>query len=479
VGRQPNGTSTIYRGADGKYHTYVLAGRKPDGGLDRRHVKRDTATATAAAAQELREQLARGSAGAGKAETVGQWLTYWLASVVEPGLAYSTAAGYASLIRNRFIPDLGQWKLDGSRNRLEPQYVEAMYARMRRDGLSSTYVLQAHRVLSKALKDAMRRGRAARNVCDMLDPPRARRRKVDAHSLEEVQAILGAAVRDGNSARWLIGLLLGPRQGEALGLRWNKVHLESERPFLEVATQLQRRTWRHGCDEEQACARRRCRTKGCAPQFGHGCAGEGCGRRLAYACPQRRVLARCARHTRPCPPLCPPGCTGHASACPRRQGGGLVEVDVKSQKGERDIPLPPIVVEHLRSLRERQIVRAGEWGRSWDPRGLVFVNEQGRPVDPRRDHAAWERLLQRAGVEDSRLHAARHTAATFMLGSGADARVVQEILGHSRISVTEVYLDVAADLKRQAVDRIASALMDGQLTSLLQGPVVPAQRSPG
>lgn len=479
MGRQPNGSSTIYRGADGKFHTYVYAGRKTDGSLDRRHIKRETAGEVAQAAEELRERIARGTGIVAKAETVEHWLTYWLDNVVEPGRAYKTHAGYRSLIVQHVIPHIGQWKLDGTRNRLEPEYVEAMYARLGKAGLAPSYVLQIHRVLRKALKDAMRRGRAARNVCDMIDPPKARRGRVDPHTLEEAQAILGAAMDDPRSARWLIGMLLGPRQGEALGLRWHRVHLDASPPYITVAQQLQRRTWRHGCTDPVACARQRCRTSACPPRYEHGCGGS-CGRHatLGWRCPGRRLVPGCSRHGRVCPPVCADGCTGHARGCPDRAGGGLVEVDVKSEKGERDIPLPPVVVDRLRRLREGQIRTAGQLGRAWDPDGLVFVNARGGPVDPRADHAAWEKLLQRAGVQDSRLHAARHTAATFMVGAGVDIRVVQALLGHSRITVTEGYADVAQDIKRQAVDKVAAALMDGQLGVLLQGPQAPAPRSP-
>lgn len=475
MGRQPNGSSNIYQGADGSWHTYITVGRKQDGRLDRRHIRRKTAGEVAKAAEELRERMARGNGVVAKTETVGQWLAHWLEHVVEPRLVYSTTAQYRSIVQIHLIPNLGRWKLDGSRGRIEPEHVEAMYARMRRAGLAPSYVLAAHTILRKALKDAMRRGRTGRNVCDMIDRPRGRRAKVDAHTLAEVEAILAAAMEAEEPARWLIGMLLGPRQGEALGLRWHRVHLDSDEPWMGIAKQLQRQAWRHGCDDPVACARPRCGVTRCVAGYEHGC--DGCGKRLAYACPARRQVAKCVRHVRPCPKPCPPGCTKHASSCPQRHGGGLVEVDVKSAKGERDIPLPPLVVEQLRALRERQIRTAAEFGRRWDPKGYVFVGAQGQPVDPRRDHDAWEKLLQRAGVQDSRLHAARHSAATFLLATGTDSRVVQELLGHSRLTVTEGYMDVAKDLKRQAVDRIAATLMEGQLATLLGGPKAPAQRS--
>jgi site-specific recombinase XerD len=105
---------------------------------------------------------------------------------------------------------------------------------------------------------------------------------------------------------------------------------------------------------------------------------------------------------------------------------------------------------------------------TWDDQGLVFTTPAGAPIDPRRDHDAWEQLLVRAGVPDKALHAARHTAASMLLATGTDIAVVQELLGHSDIRVTRGYTDVAKKLKEQAVTRIASALLDGDLAALLQ-----------
>jgi integrase len=484
MSRAPNGSSTISLGKDGRWHTWVTVGHKKDGSLDRRHIHRKTATAVKDAVKELRERVERNSGVATKAETVEQWLTFWMTHVVEPRLTYGTNDDYGKIVRNHLIPNLGQWRINGTRKRLEPEYVEAMYAKMRSAGVGSSYILKTHSILRKALKDALRRNRASRNVCDLIDRPTSRRVKISAHTLAEVEAILTTAMQDPMAARWLLAMLLGLRQGEVLGLHWGRVHLDASEPYIEVDTQIQRHKWQHGCDDPVACVRTTrnakggplCRTEPCPPRFEHGCGAAACGKQLAHFCPQRVKVAGCSRHQRPCPAICPANCSGHASMCPERVGGGLVEVDVKSEKGEREIPLPVVVVELLRQQRERQQVWLAEHGRKWDRAGLVFLNAQGRAIDPRRDHEAWEKLLERAGVDDSRLHAARHSAATYLLATGTDSRVVQEILGHSQLSVTEAYLDVARDLKRQAVDRIASSLLDGQLASLLQGPAPTRKR---
>jgi integrase len=470
AGSQPNSRPKIYKGRDGLYHCYVTVGTKPTGQLDRRHRQGETATEVAAKVDELLAQVERGHGVAPtKIETVGEWLAYWVEHVVKPARAWKTYAGYKSLIDQHMIPAIGAWRLDGHKRRLEPEHVEAMYTRMRTAKLASTgkqasrsYILQAHRVLRKALKDAQRRGRTGRNVCDMIDPPTARAKKIDAHTLNEGQAIVRAAMDDPMGARWLLGMLLGPRQGETLGLRWDRVHLDppgGEQPYVELETQLQRRTWEHGCADPAACAAEHCRTEPCRLTCADHRGRKGC---------TDRCRPRCTRHKRACPKPCRPGCTGHARHCPKRVGGGLVEVELKTQGSERRLPLPPVLVELLRQHRKRQQAQFFQLGTQWSGNGLVFTTEFGKPVDPKRDHGAWEKLLQRAGVEDSRLHAARHTAGTMLLATGTDVRIVQAILGHARITTTQIYTDVATEVKREAVDRAMAALLDGNLAALLQ-----------
>lgn len=418
MGRSPNGHAKPYLGADGRWHLYLTIGTLPDGRPHRKHIARNTAGACADEAKRVRERIARGGTVTGKIETVADWLTYWLNDVVEPRLRYGTVKQYRAVITHHLVPSIGRWRLDGSRTRLEPEHLEAAYATMRRRGLSDSYVHAAHVIVKKALKDAMRRGKTSRNVADMIDPPKPGSTEITAHTLGDVEKILAAAMSDREPARWLIAMLLGLRQGEVLALRWHRVRLDADPPVLSVDKQLQRQRWEHGCGADRPCGRR----------FGAG--------------------------------------------CPARHGGGLVEVDVKTAKSRRDVPLPAVIVDELRRTRERQIVRCADLGVGWDPRGFVFTNEQGRVVSPEADHRAWERLLRGAGVDDTRLHAARHSAGTYLVATGTDISLVGAVLGHSRLAVTERYVHPAEGLKREAVDRLAAAMFQRDVTALLQGPKV-------
>ncbi len=100
--------------------------------------------------------------------------------------------------------------------------------------------------------------------------------------------------------------------------------------------------------------------------------------------------------------------------------------------------------------------------------GLVFATPYGKPLDPRRDHELWERVLVRAGVADGPLHGLRHDAASLMVATGSDISIVQTILGHTDIRTTRGYVDIANEIKKQAVEKVAAALFDGGLAALLQ-----------
>jgi integrase len=137
-----------------------------------------------------------------------------------------------------------------------------------------------------------------------------------------------------------------------------------------------------------------------------------------------------------------------------RLGGedGVFYGEPKTARGRRQVELPAQVVEALR--RRRQLAQKEERllaGPRWQESGHVFTTLQGKPLDPRiiqKDFAEW---VRKAGLPRIRFHDLRHTCATLLLSQGVHPKVVQELLGHSQISVTlDTYSHVLPTLQAQA-----------------------------
>lgn len=488
--RQPKGRPSIYKGSDGKHHVFLTIGTNPDGTPIRKHIKRDSAAGVADEIDEVLQRVKQGTGKLAKIETLEQWLDHWINVILKSRLDVGSLSrngweDYESMARVNVIPAIGQWRINGTKRRLEPEHIEAMYARMaapapRGLGLSASYVLRHHRMLTTALSLAYKRGRADRNVMalvgkDFLKTAPKRTAKVKSLPLAIASKAVAAALQDADAARWAVGIILGPRQGEALGIRWPQVRLDpadtdaSQVPHILMCKQIQRFSWQHGCLDPVACVRERkvCRTKPCPTVWGHGCNGA-CGKKLAYVCPDRVAIAPCADHRnkegnpKKCPPLCPAECSGHARGCPQRTNGGLVEVDLKTHASEAPLALGPTCAELVREHRNRQI-RAG----SYDPEGFMFPGSApDKPRDPRQDWQAWADLLVRAGVPHHRLHAARHTAGSMLSATGADLPTIRDILRHADAAMSTVYIDTGLEHRAAAVEKVAQALMDGGLAAL-------------
>ncbi|GAA3629906.1 tyrosine recombinase XerC [Lactobacillus hamsteri] len=81
-------------------------------------------------------------------------------------------------------------------------------------------------------------------------------------------------------------------------------------------------------------------------------------------------------------------------------------------------------------------------GMKEDP-GNIFLNNQGRALTDRGIEYIMQKVFNKAGVSGKvHPHELRHTFATAMLNNGADLRTVQELLGHSNLSTTQIYTHV-------------------------------------
>lgn len=434
--RKPNGRSSIFEGSDGLWHGFVTMGFKPDGSPDRRHVKRKTEGEATKAVQQLERERDSGTVKkAGRAPTVEQWMTTYLDTIAVQKLRPRSYDDYWSKTRNWIIPCIGQHRLD----RLAPDHLDHMYAEMFKAKLAPSHVLKVHRILSRALKIAVRRGKIGRNVADLVDPPTAEAVEQDSLDQSEAKKVLAAAVGRRNGARWSVALACGLRQGEALGLRWEYVNLDTG--DVRVWWQIQRNRWQHGCSDPHACGQRLHRTL------------------CPKNCKRHRKPQSCVRREKGHPRPCPAGCVGHAISCPERTGGGLVFRRPKG-KDKRTVTLPARLIAILRQHKIKQDAERVAAGELWDDHGLLFCQPNGRPIDPRDDWAEWGGLLKAAGVRYVRVHDGRHTAGTLLAEQGVHVRTIQQILGHVDMRTTQGYVHVGDAMVRDAARQMDGALWD-------------------
>ena len=94
--------------------------------------------------------------------------------------------------------------------------------------------------------------------------------------------------------------------------------------------------------------------------------------------------------------------------------------------------------------------------------GAILFNQRGRPLSPQSVRRIINKYLNRIGVSNHVTpHMFRHTFATSLLEAGMDIRYIQSLLGHSSISITQIYTHVTA---RQQTLLLAEKHPRGKMT---------------
>jgi len=89
------------------------------------------------------------------------------------------------------------------------------------------------------------------------------------------------------------------------------------------------------------------------------------------------------------------------------------------------------------------------------PSGPVFTDRSGAPIKPDRVTKRFKFFVRKADLKDKEelhFHSLRHTCGAWLASSGIPLRVIQEILGHSSTSVTEIYSHLQPDVMGDAME---------------------------
>ncbi|HEY3283032.1 MAG TPA: tyrosine-type recombinase/integrase [Armatimonadota bacterium] len=325
--------------------------------------------------------LQRGMLPSGRQQSVKAFLEHWIENVAKQQVRPKTWDRYSGQLKKHIVPALGRKQL----GKLSAQDLQVFYNRKISEGLAPRSVVHMHRVLHKALGEAVRLDLISRNPCALVKPPKVSQSPIRFLTAEEAKTLLAAAQDDPLEALYVLALTTGMRQGELLGLRWDCVDLDG------LAVHV---------------------------------------RRTVYW----------------------------------RQGHGFVWSEPKSKASQRRVSLTEVAASTLRHHRERQSTSRLLAGDAWCEQGLVFPNSVGNPINANNLlNRSFKPLLERAGLPKVRFHDLRHSAASLLLSLGTHPKIVQELLGHSSISVTlDIYSHAIPTLQDQAVSQLADLLGRGQ-----------------
>ncbi len=121
---------------------------------------------------------------------------------------------------------------------------------------------------------------------------------------------------------------------------------------------------------------------------------------------------------------------------------------IRKAKGKKDRHIP---------MGELALVWIDKYNREARPEllastddGTVFLTDLGEPFHRKQLTSLVRSYLRKSKIgKMGGCHLFRHTVATLMLENGADIRVIQEMLGHAKLSTTELYTRVSINLLKQ------------------------------
>ena len=88
----------------------------------------------------------------------------------------------------------------------------------------------------------------------------------------------------------------------------------------------------------------------------------------------------------------------------------------------------------------------------------MFAGPTGEPLIPNSDYREWKRLLKEAGLRETRLHDARHTAATVLLALRQPTPTVMSLMGWSSESMAARYQHVTDAMRTQVAGEVGDLI---------------------
>ncbi len=125
----------------------------------------------------------------------------------------------------------------------------------------------------------------------------------------------------------------------------------------------------------------------------------------------------------------------------------------KTKNGESlSVPLATAAIEILKT---RKLEQLSPW---------VFPSKSSKSGHLQEPKSGWKRILQRANIENLRIHDLRRSLGSWQAATGANLSIIGRTLGHKNVSTTAIYARLNLDPVRESVEAATKAIIDASNT---------------
>ncbi|GAC1674548.1 MAG: site-specific integrase [Ktedonobacteraceae bacterium] len=244
-----NGEGSVYQRKDGRWTAAISL----ENG-QRKYLYRHTQAEAVKALQLVQQARMQGTLFSTRDETVETFLQNWFQYRLRPQVREKTAQRYQEVITNHLFPTLGKIKLQ----KLTVMHIQELYdVKLQQHSPRTIHFI--HKVLRRALEDAVQLHHHWYNVCQKVVLPRLPRGQfvIKTLSIQQARQFLKAAEGDPLEALYVLALTTGMRQGELLALIWDDLDFTTSK--LQVRRSLSRSSERGNVVSElKTVSSRRC-----------------------------------------------------------------------------------------------------------------------------------------------------------------------------------------------------------------------------
>jgi integrase len=220
--RRSNGEGTIYRRKDGRYEGAVYVATT-SGANKRVRLYGATRAEVHTKLTEAKAKNDQGILASDRSWLLGDYLDYWLESIIKPSRRPTTYESYEGNVRLYLKPGLGALKL----TQITVPVLQRFLNQQLSDGRSVRKVEMLKETLSPALSQAMYEELLTRNVARLVKLPSHEREDIEPWTPSEVTRFFDAAKDHRWYPAFLLVALYGLRRGEVLGLRWSDIDVKA------------------------------------------------------------------------------------------------------------------------------------------------------------------------------------------------------------------------------------------------------------